>query len=92
MKGCVDCGYRAHWDALEFDHADDSKKKTTVASLMYASWKVIKEEISKCVVRCANCHAIRTRARERELGVDPSKYRSAPVAQRQEATVLGTVQ
>lgn len=75
IKGCVDCGYDAHWDALEFDHDDNSQKRDTVASLMYASWAVIKAEIAKCVVRCANCHAIRTRTRERQLGVDPSQYR-----------------
>lgn len=75
IKGCADCGYKNHWDALEFDHLDNSKKRHTVASLMHCSWNTIKTEMAKCVIRCANCHAIRTRARERELGIDPSKYR-----------------
>lgn len=60
MKGCTDCGYKTHPAALEFDHVDEASKRDTVASLMYASWSVIKLEISKCVIRCANCHAIRT--------------------------------
>ena len=66
MKGCVDCAYKANHDALEFDHVDGSQKRCTVASLMHHSWAVIKAEIAKCVVRCANCHAILTRARERK--------------------------
>lgn len=65
-KGCVDCGYRANYDALELDHLFGKKGNyRTVASLMYASWKIIKEEIAKCQVVCANCYAIRTRQRER---------------------------
>lgn len=63
MKGCVDCGYKTHPFALEFDHVDETKKSTTVGSLMYCSWTVIKTEIAKCVIRCSNCHMIRTRTR-----------------------------
>jgi hypothetical protein len=67
-KGCVDCGYKANYDALELDHLFGKKGNyRTVASLMYASWKAIKEEIAKCEVVCANCHAIRTRQREKVL-------------------------
>lgn len=55
-KGCIDCGYNKHFAALEFDHVVGIKK-SSVASLV--SWRAIMEEISKCVVRCANCHAIR---------------------------------
>ena len=64
-KGCVDCGYRASYDALELDHLPGKKGVYTVASMMYRSWKRIKEEIAKCEVVCANCHAIRTRQREK---------------------------
>ena len=67
MRGCVDCGYKAHSAALEFDHVVGEKSRT-VASLMYHSWEKIKEEISKCDVVCANCHAIRTEDR-RNAGV-----------------------
>lgn len=65
MKGCVDCGYKANSDALEFDHFPGTKGNKTVASLLYNSWTRIKEEISKCVIRCANCHAIITLERKR---------------------------
>ena len=59
--GCIDCGYAAHAAALQFDHTYDNKK-ANVSDLIRSdySWKTIKEEIDKCVVRCANCHAIIT--------------------------------
>lgn len=64
IKGCVDCGYNANAYALEFDHLPGFEKDRTVASLMYASWNMIKKEIAKCEVVCANCHAIRTFTRK----------------------------
>lgn len=64
-KGCVDCGYKVNYDALELDHLPGTKGIHTVASMMWYSWKRIKAEIAKCEVVCANCHAIRTRQREK---------------------------
>ena len=62
MKGCIDCGYKRDHRALEFDHLSGKRGKT-VAGCCYSSWAVIKREIAKCVVRCANCHAIATHER-----------------------------
>jgi hypothetical protein len=59
-RGCVDCGYKGHSAALEFDHLPGTKKSRTVASLMYWSLEAVFEEIAKCEIVCANCHAIRT--------------------------------
>lgn len=59
-KKCCDCGYNDNPHALEFDHLDPSQKSRTVASMMNFSWERIKEEIAKCVVRCANCHQIKS--------------------------------
>jgi hypothetical protein len=58
--GCVDCGF-SDVRALEFDHISGDK----VAGVMEMVWQgrsleSIKAEIAKCVVRCKNCHAIRT--------------------------------
>lgn len=60
QRGCTDCGYRKHSDALQFDHL--SGKKFNLSSAGWAPYTMerIKEEISKCEVVCANCHAIRT--------------------------------
>ena len=57
---CVDCGED---DAvvLQFDHVG-GKKRDTIANLMrnFLSLEMLKAEIEKCVVRCANCHLRKT--------------------------------
>lgn len=57
---CVDCG-QDDVRTLEFDHVK-GEKTTEVTRLARggASWENIQKEINKCVVRCANCHKIRT--------------------------------
>lgn len=64
-KGCVDCGYKASPYALDFDHLFD-KKYTISQHLHRKSWDSLLEEISKCEVRCANCHRIKTAERNRD--------------------------
>ena len=56
-RGCVDCGYREHPAALDFDHVGDDK------TLLVSSCKSRAQadaEIAKCEVRCANCHRVKT--------------------------------
>lgn len=64
-SGCVDCGYNEHAVALQFDHIGDDKKMN-VSDMIRSdySWITIKEEIAKCEVRCANCHAVMTARRK----------------------------
>ena len=59
---CVDCGNRFPSVCMDFDHTDVSTKVGTVSGLIRKSAKpdIIKEEIAKCEVVCANCHRIRT--------------------------------
>ncbi len=56
---CVDCG-ESDADVLDFDHLRD--KRANVSRLVHTavSWDLIVAEISKCEVRCANCHRRRT--------------------------------
>jgi hypothetical protein len=65
--GCKDCGYSEHAQALQFDHIHDNKK-ASVSNLIRSdySWKTILEEIEKCEIRCANCHATMTAYRKDE--------------------------
>ena len=57
---CVDCG-EADIRCLEFDHVRGNKI-TTISDLIKnaASWAAIEAEITKCEVRCANCHRRKT--------------------------------
>lgn len=54
--GCEICGYNKCLDALDFHHLYDDKDN----NLNYL-WKTgnidrVKQEVSKCIVLCANCH------------------------------------
>jgi hypothetical protein len=57
---CVDCG-ESRLPCLDFDHII-GKKRFTIANVIRKgySWSTIKEEIDKCVVRCSNCHRMKT--------------------------------
>ena len=55
--GCVDCGFAGHHSALHFDHVRGEKKLNVCNAKSIAQ---ARSEIEKCVVRCANCHAIKT--------------------------------
>jgi hypothetical protein len=61
-RGCTDCGYNAHAEALDFDHVDGDKRGD-IASLLWSSQAQLLAEIAKCEVVCANCHRVRTTQR-----------------------------
>jgi len=65
--GCADCGFNKHSAALQFDHIDPATKKFDISKSLNRTWESILEEIAKCVLRCANCHAIKT-ADNKEMG------------------------
>ncbi len=72
IRGCMDCGYNACADALEFDHRDGTTKKFGLATNSSCSWTVILEEMVKCDVVCANCHRVRTADRRaKKIGGSP---------------------
>ena len=59
LKGCIDCGYKDHPEALDFDHVKGTKSfNISQAVNRLTSWSKIKDEVRKCEVRCANCHRI----------------------------------
>ena len=65
-RPCADCGGIFHPVAMTFDHLPGSTKRAEVSNLVYrGSRQLLLEEIAKCELVCANCHAIRTFNRER---------------------------
>lgn len=70
-KGCVDCGYKSHPAALEFDHLVGTEKKFNIGEeIGNRSREALWEEIAKCDVVCANCHAIRTSNRRQRVEIE----------------------
>ncbi len=55
--GCLACGYKKSSRALQFHHRNPAEKSFTVSIYQVKrSWKIVKAEIRKCDVLCANCH------------------------------------
>lgn len=59
-RKCVECG-ESRVAALQFDHVRGNKIAGVSAMVHDSySWEAILQEIAKCEIRCANCHAVRT--------------------------------
>ena len=66
-RGCIDCGYKQHPEALDFDHLPGHVKDFGIGSDMIRNLDRIWAEVAKCEVVCANCHRIRTVNRRERL-------------------------
>jgi len=53
---CCKCGYSKCNDALQFHHLKDKKFGISYNGIR-RPWKVVKQELDKCILVCANCHA-----------------------------------
>jgi hypothetical protein len=72
---CCKCGYSKCIDALHFHHLDPKTKKFAITDAVYnrvkATEQEIYEEIAKCILVCANCHAeIHSRDYVSDLEID----------------------
>jgi hypothetical protein len=54
---CQRCGYDRCVYALQFHHRDPDTKEFSIASATKWTWAHLKEELDKCDLLCANCHA-----------------------------------
>lgn len=53
---CSICGYNKCIDALEFHHKNPNEKEFKIGSGNTMSWKEYRNEVSKCMLVCSNCH------------------------------------
>ena len=53
---CQICSYRKCNQVLELHHIDPTQKDFHMSQMNRQSWAKIKEEASKCILLCANCH------------------------------------
>lgn len=60
---CTDCGVSYPYYVMQFDHIADNKEFNIGKMMHKVSWQKILEEIAKCELVCANCHAERTHQR-----------------------------
>lgn len=59
---CVDCGLRYPCYVMHFDHVRGVKLHNVSTMVRFPKQKVL-DEIAKCDLVCANCHAVRTYTR-----------------------------
>src|SRR4051794_24933960 len=65
-KPCADCGGTFHPAAMQWDHRPGTQKVADLGRLRSTTSKRrVLEEIAKCDLVCANCHAVRTFLRQR---------------------------
>ena len=55
---CKNCGWQGNQAAFQFHHTDPTKKKFIIGGVANKKWEFIKKELEKCVLLCANCHAV----------------------------------
>ena len=68
-SGCFDCGFNKWPEALHFDHLDPLTKRAELGWMRDRSKLQSKRRLDRylrhvakyCVIRCANCHARRTK-------------------------------
>jgi hypothetical protein len=54
---CEICGYDKSINALHFHHKDPKKKELTIGTHCGRNWQIVRKELDKCSLLCANCHA-----------------------------------
>lgn len=55
---CERCGWHGNQAVLQFHHKDSKEKDFMIGNVANKSWDSIKKEMQKCILLCANCHAI----------------------------------
>jgi hypothetical protein len=57
---CVDCEVNYPHYVMQFDHINSDKVGDIGTMISNYSWQTVLDEIAKCELVCANCHAART--------------------------------
>jgi len=68
-KGCCDCGYKEHPAALDLDHLGAKSRIVSHTGTITSAYAEIQD--GRCVVRCRNCHQIKTWHEKLGLDYDP---------------------
>jgi hypothetical protein len=73
---CVDCGENDPV-VLEFDHLHSKRWNVSYMISCGFRWSVVQDEISRCQVRCVNCHRRKTMAERQSTHPRLSEGRGA---------------
>lgn len=53
---CIKCGFNGCMSAFDFHHVDWEDKDFAISQCGNKSWFILKKELDKCILLCANCH------------------------------------
>lgn len=67
-RGCADCKEKYPYWQLDFDHLGDKSFNVSQHHQSTQDIEVVKREVDKCEVVCANCHRNRTHSRSLTTG------------------------
>lgn len=71
---CYRCGYNENLAALQFHHIDPAAKAFGVNKILHKSWAFVETELQKCILLCANCHAVEHTNRPPAFFAELSRY------------------
>ena len=73
---CKKCGWKGNQAVFQFHHINFKKKDFSIGDVANKSWNIIKTELEKCILLCANCHSIiHSTKDDKSLILEASKYR-----------------
>jgi len=64
---CFDCKVQYPSYVMHFDHLPELGVKSFGLAKVGHSWRQLRQELTKCQIVCANCHAKRTHCRRQPL-------------------------
>ena len=70
--GCQLCGYKEHACTLQFDYIDPKNKLRIISTMQWYTIKSLKNEMRKCRVLCANCHAVHSEVQRKNAENKPN--------------------
>lgn len=53
---CEKCGYNKSIVALDFHHVNPKEKDFSIGDCKHVNIEILKREVDKCLLLCANCH------------------------------------
>lgn len=70
---CQHCGWQGNQAAFQFHHLNPQEKDFIIGNVANKRWEYIKNELSKCILLCSNCHAIEHSSKEDPLFIKETK-------------------
>lgn len=64
---CKKCGWKGDNAVFQFHHINPDEKEFTFGNVGNKSWNFLKKELDKCVLLCANCHALEHSKRKEKI-------------------------